>query len=351
MALSKGWLTRRDNGVNSPDNGVRRVERSLLQGRSDYGVFMRKGKATDRQGTIEVRQNAASYGVAVNRHSGPDRPTSARGSCACACSGLNLRGMVIVGLAMVAVSLVGQGLGQDEEEVPAFDEYLIIPERNMFSSRRQASGAVQQVKREPRVAATAVPEGIEVIGIVKTGDALSSIVIVKDHGRHVPCRVGDRVGGMVITDIRTSEVFFESPEGTRIAKIQPGKASDRPTMRKGRRAAPGSAPARVAVASLSGRRVPIRAREVRHLASQLPLVTHVEDGRVRGLRLTQDAMGLREGDRVTHVGGQSLHTKYAKQKLLQITRKYRQYGKEMPEIPVVVERDNRKLELVLVPIG
>lgn len=258
--------------------------------------------------------------------------------------------MVIVGLAILAVSLVGQGLS-GEEKVPAFREYLIIPERNMFSSRRQASKKVQKIEREPRVATTTVPEGIEVIGIVKTGDALSSIAIIKDHGRHVPCRVGDRVGGMVITDIRTSEIFFESAEGTRIAKIQPGKASDRPSMPKRQRAVPEPVPTRVAVASLSGRRVPIRAREVRHLASQLPLVTHVEDGRVRGLRLTQDAMGLREGDRVTHVGGQSLHTKYAKQKLLQMTRKYRQYGKEMPEIPVVVERDSRKLELVLVPTG
>jgi hypothetical protein len=62
-------------------------------------------------------------------------------------------------------------------------------------------------------------------------------------------------------------------------------------------------------------------------------------------------MGLREGDRVTHVAGQSLHTKHPKQKLLQITRKYRQYGRDMPEIPVVIERENKKLELVLVPFG
>jgi type II secretory pathway component PulC len=310
---------------------------------------MRKEKATNRQGTNEVGQNAASYGVAVDRQNGPDRSILAQTPYACACSGVNLKAIAVAILVIVAVSCIGQELGQDEEQVLAFDEYLIIPERNMFSSRRQASGAVQKVKRKPRVAATTVPEGIEVIGIVKTSDALVSIVIIKDHGRHVPCRVGDRVGGMVITDIRTSEIFFESPEGTRIAKIQPGKASDRPSMPKHQRAVPGPVPTRVAVASLSGRRVPIRAREVRHLASQLPLVTHVEDGRVRGLRLTQDIMGLREGDRVTHVGGQSLHTKYAKQKLLQITRKYRQYGKEMPEIPVVVERDNRKLELVLVP--
>ncbi|UCD48745.1 MAG: hypothetical protein JSW27_14570 [Phycisphaerales bacterium] len=256
--------------------------------------------------------------------------------------------MVIVGLALLVVSLVGQGLGQDEEEVPAFDEYLIISERNMFNSRRQASRAGQKNTRKPPVA---VPEGIEVIGIVKTSDVLSSVVIVKDHGRHVPCRVGDRIGDMVITEIRTSEVFFESPEGTQIAKIQPGVLSDRLTAPRRHRPTPEPAPARVAVAARSGRRVPIQASQIRHLARELPLVTDVEDGRVTGLRLTQDIMGLREGDRVTHVAGQSLHTKSPKQKLLQITRKYRQYGRDMPEIPVVVERDNRKMELVLVPFG
>lgn len=258
--------------------------------------------------------------------------------------------MVIVATAILAVSLVGRGLGR-EEEIPAFDEYLIIPERNMFSSSRQPSGQAQRAEREPRVAAATMPEGLEVIGIVKTSDPLSSIVVIKDHGRHVPCRVGDRIGDMVITDIRTSEIFFESPGGTRIARIQPGMLLDRPRLPQRPGATPASVRPPVAVASGRGRRVPIHAAEFRHLARELPIATCVEDGRVRGLRLTQDIMGLREGDRVTHVAGQSLHTKHPKQKLLQITRKYRQYGRDMPEIPVVIERENKKLELVLVPFG
>jgi len=308
---------------------------------------MRKEKATDRQGITGVHRGRARYGVATTGQITPDRSESVR---ACTCSGVNFRGMVIVGLALLAVSLVGQGLGQEEEEVPAFDEYLIIAERNMFSSSRQASRAGQNT-RTPAVTPITVPEGIEVIGIVKTSDALSSVVIVKDHGRHVPCRVGDRIGDMVITEIRPSEIFFESPEGTRIAKIQPGVPSDRLRVPRYQRPAPEPAPAQVTVASRFGRRVPIHANQIKHLARALPLVKDVEDGRVTGLRLTQDVMGLREGDRVTHVAGQSLHTKYPKQKLLQITRKYRQYGREMPEIPVVVERDNRKVRLVLVPFG
>ena len=85
------------------------------------------------------------------------------------------------------------------------------------------------------------------------------------------------------------------------------------------------------------------------MARKLPLVTHVDGGEVKGLRLTQDIMGLKEGDRLTHVGGQSLCTRRPKQRLWQIASKYRQYGKEMPEIPVVVERDAGTLEFVLVP--
>lgn len=312
---------------------------------------MRKEKAMDRQGFSVTSRTAVRDEAVVDPPIRPDGPGLAPGSRPCACSGVNFRGMIIVGLTLLAVSLVSQGLGREEEDVPAFDNYLIIPERNMFSSSRRPSGAAQRTERKPHIAAASLPEGLEVIGIVKTSDPFSSIVVIKDHGRHVPCRVGDRIGDMVITDIRTSEIFFESPEGTRIARIQPGVLSDRTRLPQPRKAVPQPVRPPVAVASSAGQRVPIRAVEIRHLAKELPLVTCVEDGRVRGLELTQDIMGLREGDRVTHVAGQSLNTRHPKQKLLQITRKYRQYGRGMPEIPVVIERDDRQLKLVLVPFS
>jgi len=65
------------------------------------------------------------------------------------------------------------------------------------------------------------------------------------------------------------------------------------------------------------------------------------------LRLTKDFMGLREGDRVTRVGLQSLCTHRPGQKLWQIARKYSGYSKDMPEIPIIVERGGRELEFVL----
>jgi len=261
---------------------------------------------------------------------------------------VNLLALGILLLAVLSVSSIGTETGRDEP-VPSFDEFLVIPEQNMFSSRRQASKDEARTEPRQRSVPTTAPADIEVIGIVKARDPLSSIAIIKDHGRHVPCRVGDTVGGMLITEIRTSEIFFETAAGTWIAKIQPGMTPSRlvvPEVRK-----PTSEPllARISPAAGAGRRVSVDATAIKHLARTLPLVTDREGDQVKGLRLTQDVMGLREGDRVTSVGGQSLYTKYPKQKLLQITRKYRQYGNEMPEIPVVVERGQKKLELVLVP--
>jgi len=320
-------------------------------------------KAGGWKGTNEVRQGTG-FSEGTDQRSGMGRAVSPAGAPAfsfrrggapkeCPVRSkvfpLYLLGLLVP--LLVGAASLGSRTEADASEVPAFEEYLVIPERNIFGSTGRAG------RRGARAAAEhqSTPEGtlvdVEVIGIVKTGDPLSSIAIIKDRGRHVPCRVGDRIGGMLITAIRPSEVFFEGETGTRVAKIQPGMTSGRravPEMRK-----PDSKP-RIAFANSTpqaGRRVPINATEIRHLARTFPLAPHREDGQVKGLRLTQDIMGLREGDRVTAVAGQSLNTKYPRQKLLQITRKYRQYGREMPEIPVVVERDKKKLQLVLVPFS
>ena len=313
-------------------------------------------KARDRQGTNEVERNTG-FAECQDRESPPLRLGISAGRFRMGArmrignkesSTRNLLSLGIL-LVILSVSSFGMVADGDEPEIPAFDEFLVIPERNMFSSRRQASKNEAKTEPRQRSVPTTAPADIEVIGIVKARDPLSSIAIIKDHARHVPCRVGDTVGGMLITEIRTSEIFFETAAGTWIAKIQPGMTPSRLVMPEVQ--PPTSEPllARTSLASGADRRVPINATAIKHLARTLPLVTHREDGRVKGLRLTEDIMGLREGDRVTAVGGQSLYTKYPKQKLLQITRKYRQYGKEMPEIPVVVERGQKELELVLVP--
>jgi hypothetical protein len=302
-------------------------------------------KANDRQGTNEVTRNdyflthggQVEFGRDVRRRVYRPRPPARR-----------FLPLGLILLVIVLASVAGTAIGGDEPEVPAFEEFLVIPQRNMFSSRRCESGKSSRHAPERSSAPTTAPVGIEVIGIVKTDDRLSSIAIIKDHGRHIPCRVGDRVGDMLITEIRSSEIFFETEAGTRIARLQPGVMSDRvrPEVPRTRNR---PTPVLAKAQSSAGRRVPINAMQIRHLAQALPLVTHREAGQVKGLRLTRDIMGLHKGDRVTAVGGQSLHTKYPKQKLLQITRKYRQYQRNVPEIPVVVERGDEKLKLVLVP--
>ena len=253
-------------------------------------------------------------------------------------------------------SSIGTPADSSEAEVPAFNEFLVIPQRNIFRSQNRVDAGARAARGQEELAPAAALASIEVIGIIKTADPLSSMVIVIDNGRHVPCRVGDRVAGMLITEIRASEVFFETADGTRIVRIQSCKAPDsgldsgRRLVDSGMRTRP---PATIVQRRSAGGgfRVSVGAADIHYLVRRLPLAKHVENGRVRGLRLTGDVMGLREGDCVIQVGGQSLCTRRPRQKLLQMTWKYRQSGGEVPEIPVVVERAEQRIELVLVPFG
>jgi hypothetical protein len=326
---------------------------------------MRKEKASDRQGTNEVQRSTIRNGVAVARQTGASQTTlmqrtAARSPCAtprlqtkdgsgARRSRAHPKTLAILVLGVLALFSVGAEKGETGSEVPAFGEFLVIPERNMFSSRRGVGRNGAETGQEWRSATPATPTSIEVVGIVKTNGPQSSIAVMTDQGRYLLGRVGDTVGGMLITDIRTSKVFFETPEGTRIVQLQPGMIRGGVVMPEAPGTPPDLLPARGRLASSAGRRLPLDAADIRGLARRLPLVTHVDGGEVKGLRLTRDIMGLKEGDRLTQVGGQSLCTRRPKQRLWQIASKYRQYGKEMPEIPVVVERDDGTLEFVLVP--
>ena len=93
--------------------------------------------------------------------------------------------------------------------------------------------------------------------------------------------------------------------------------------------------------------MPIKAAEIPRLVKSAAQVVDTRADAARGLRLTRDFLGLKAGDRVTHVGGQSLCTGHSRQKLWQIASKYRTYGRKMPEIPILVERGGTELEFVL----
>jgi len=257
--------------------------------------------------------------------------------------------IVLVILAVMAAAAIGNGATGNDEEVPAFHEFRIICERNVFSATRSPNTAEHEPAPKSRRASAVTELTVDVVGIIKTSNRRSCIAIIQDNDRQLLCRIGDTVAGMLLTDIRASEVFFEAPDGTQIARIKPGTtrrraiAADGPPASGKPRRVPQRRPSPV------GRRLPLGAAEVRDLTRKLPLVARVEDGEVLGLQLTRDAIGLKKGDRVTHVGHQSLCTHRPKQRLWQIASKYRQHGAALPEIPLVVKRDNSEFEFVLVP--
>lgn len=257
-------------------------------------------------------------------------------------------GIVIVGI--VSVVSMGTETQTSRQEPPDFEAYRIIMKRNMFNPARGID-ARQEEKIEPgrREVEAAARARIKVIGIVGRDDPFSSVAIIEENGRHRMCRIGDTVGVMMVVDIRSQETVFNGPGGEWIAGIQPAAS--------GRRAVPSQADPAMAddggdertPSRFSGRRVPIHRAQVPRLVRSAKFVADVENGTTRGLRLTEDFMGFKEGDRVIYVGRQSLCTRCPRQKLWQIARKYGSRPDAMPEIQVVVERGNRELEFVLCP--
>ncbi len=228
--------------------------------------------------------------------------------------------------------------------------YRVIWERNMFSPTRGTDEQQEEeAERERQAEEAAARARIKVIGIVRRDDFYSSIAIVEANGRQRLCRTGDLVSGMLVLAIRSREVVFESAAGRWIAEIQPAMRDRRVDVAQ---IETGGAPADSASGGFSvhpGRRLPIPRGEVRRLARSVKFVPDVEGGATRGLRLTEDFIGLKEGDRVTHVGCQSLCTEHPRQKLWQIARKYAACREETVEIQVVVIRENRTIEFVLCP--
>jgi type II secretory pathway component PulC len=252
---------------------------------------------------------------------------------------------------MAAISVSGQAVATDEE-VPAFDDFRIISERNIFSARSRV-GRTEEKRGQKRASAPAATiADINVVGIVKTGSRRSSIAVVESDGKHLLCHVGDTVAGLLLTEIRASEVFFEAPDGTQTARIKPGVVRDRAIATEPPPVTNGPFDAsRRHHPERTGRRLPVDPVEIKDLTKKLPLVARVEDGQVLGVQLTRDVMGLREGDRLVHVGGQSLCAGRPCQRLWQIASKYRQCGTFVPEIPLTVERNSSTFEFILVPAG
>lgn len=246
----------------------------------------------------------------------------------------------------VFLSLAASAADAGSPDDGDFERFRVIGEKNMFTRRRAADPKPQtapQVVNEP-----AVPD-IRLVGIVRMSDPYSSIAIIAAGGRHRLCRVGDSVEGLILRSIRDHDIVFETPSGHWLTEIEPDTTVYRGTIPQLDPTVPGFVAEPEEPAS-GGRRLPVRAVDVRQLANA-GLVTYRENGAVRGLQLTRNAFGLKAGDRVTYVDGQALCTQRPKQKLWQIVRKHTASKEHDAEIHVVIERNHRTLEFLVAPVG
>lgn len=253
--------------------------------------------------------------------------------------------IILLGIVVVCpVALCASAAASDDS---GFERFRVIAERSMFARHRDVD---ERTASPSEVAPGAIPFDIRLVGIVRTSDPLASIAIIEEGGRHRLCHIGDQVGTLILRSIRDHDIVFESQGGHWLAEIEPGTTLQRGAMPQTRPPAGGFVQAPQEPASGSQRRLPVRAVDIKQLA-KAGLVAHTENGVVKGLRLTRDALGLKEGDRVTSVDGQALCTARPKQKLWQIVRKHSASKQRLSEIHVVVERDNQTLEFLVAPIG
>jgi type II secretory pathway component PulC len=227
-----------------------------------------------------------------------------------------------------------------------FDRFRVIAEKSMFGRHRTAD---PKAETQSRMVSETIPADIKLVGIVRLTDPLSSIAIIEVGGKHRLCRVGDQVETLILRSIRNHDIVFETSSGQWLAEIEPGTTVRHVTAPQPDPSAPGFVAAPQEPAS-GARRLPVRAIDIKQLA-KAGLVTYRENGVVRGLQLTRDALGLKEGDRVTYVDGQALCIRRPKQKLWQIVRKHSASKEHVGEIHVVVERNERTLEFLVTPIG
>ncbi len=263
---------------------------------------------------------------------------------------MNSKTMGVVLISVISAISMGTQARTSRPDGSGFEAYRIIIQKNMFSPSRgieQRKG--QEVESARQEAEVAARSRIKVVGIIARDDPFSSIAIIEDNGRHRTCRIGDTVGPMMILDIGRQQIVFTSSGGTWVAEIEPGDPDRRTVGPQTDTTTAHEVGSQPMESGFSGRRVPIHRAQVPRLVRGAKFVADVKNGRIRGLRLTEDFMGLKEGDLVTFVGRQSLSTRYPRQKLWQMGRKYSSCREAMPEIQIVVERDNRELEFVLCP--
>lgn len=253
---------------------------------------------------------------------------------------------VLLRLGMAVVLLFCTDLDASPHGDAGFERFRTIAEKNIFA-RPPAAG--KEAEASPEQSASVASAEIKLIGIVRMRDPRSSIAIIEAGGRHRLCRVGDHIGTLVVRSIRDQDILFETPEGPWVAQIELG--TSRLDLSPARHSDSASA-CRIKDKPVpaSGRQLPIRMIDVQQLA-QAGLVPYTHDGNVKGLELTRDIIGLRRGDRVTHVDGQALNARRPRQKLWQIVKKHSIGRTPVSGIHVIVEREHRMVEFFVSLVG
>lgn len=201
-----------------------------------------------------------------------------------------------------------------------FSHYGSIIERNLFKTKKEA---LQNVEKVDVGNLKQTELKLKLLGTVTGGEESAYAVIEEDKNRRQNLfRIGDAVGNATLKMILREKVILSvggRDEILEIEKISPDGIPGRPTSasaRAARRKASGTAKVPQTQRINLKRSVLVEASgDMNRLMKDVSIQPHFEDGKADGLRLSRVSrnsifrkMGLRRGDIITGVDGQSIES-------------------------------------------
>ena len=201
-----------------------------------------------------------------------------------------------------------------------FSHYGSIIERNLFKTKKEA---LQNVEKVDVGNLKQTELKLKLLGTVTGGEESAYAVIEEDKNRRQNLfRIGDAVGNATLKMILREKVILSvggRDEILEIEKISPAGIPGRPTSasaRAARRKASGTAKVPQTQRINLKRSVLVEASgDMNRLMKDVSIQPHFEDGKADGLRLSRVSrnsifrkMGLRRGDIITGVDGQSIES-------------------------------------------
>ena len=238
----------------------------------------------------------------------------------------------------------------DREKLPVYEDYLIIEERNLFSSKMEGSLAAQKM-----VVIMPTALQLKLLGTIVSGKEKSYAIIEdiekKDQGLY---DIGDTILDAEIVSIKRNEVMLKRHGRNEIlyafmTDMPAGKEAE-PVIESAGTAQP--APGSSAVESIginkwrvSKTKAIMEAGNLNNVLNELQIKPEIVDGKIRGIAVNNigknnilRALGVREGDVVEGVNGKGITTI---QSAFEIFRS----AKDSPKIGVVVKRGKKRIVL------